>query len=269
MPAAVTISTPSLSALWFSAGNVSRTMRIERMTSRGGSEPPTEAVDADHRVAAGHFHQLPHQLVGIVRERLDLLIGQLRRQRSAIRIGRGGLRVDADFDVVRERGDRELELLLVVAGAQPHIGQFECFEAGEFGLEAVAAWFEPGQRGHARVARGDACRGAALRIPRCDGDRGAGKNRAGDIDDRHRDARVTRGLGGGERRDQQRHNCERCDLHAWSFDGRGHYWVVTVRATGAVYQLSGKFGRQRHAVPIEEPRDGKSFAQPPLGGKSP
>jgi len=33
-----------------------------------------EAVDADARRAAGHLDELPHQLVGIIRQRLDLVV---------------------------------------------------------------------------------------------------------------------------------------------------------------------------------------------------
>ena len=94
-----------------------------------------ETVDAHARGAAGHLHQLPHQLVRIVRERLDLFVGQLRRER-VVRIGGRRLRIQSDFHRVGERGQLELDLLLVVAGAQAHVGQFEGIEARELRLDA-------------------------------------------------------------------------------------------------------------------------------------
>ena len=45
-----------------------------------------EAVDPHERVAAGHFHQLAHQLVWIVGRAVDLVIGQLRREGAAVGI---------------------------------------------------------------------------------------------------------------------------------------------------------------------------------------
>ena len=153
MPACVMMSMPSLSAEWFSAGNVSRTMRIERITSRDGSVPPLKPSTRTTRVAAGHLDQLAHQLVRIVRQRVDLFGGQLRRQRSAVRIRGRRLRVAADFDGVFEPGERELDLLLVVAGAQAARRSTSTgIEAAELRGDGVAAGLESGERGHAGVA---------------------------------------------------------------------------------------------------------------------
>ena len=94
-----------------------------------------EAVDAHARRAAGHLDELPHQLVRIVRQRLDLIVGQLRGQ-HVVRIGGGRLRIQPDFDGVGKPGQLQFELLFVVAGAEPHISELERIEARELRLDA-------------------------------------------------------------------------------------------------------------------------------------
>ena len=133
-----------------------------------------EAVDAHARRAAGHLDQLPHQLVRIVRQRLDLVVGQLGRER-VVRIGRRRLWILSDFDGVGEAGQLELDLLRVVAGAQAHVAELDGVEARELGLDDVAAGLQPRTPSRPRHRSPSRSIAGARRFARRDRHRRAGR----------------------------------------------------------------------------------------------
>ena len=134
MPAAVMMSMPSLSAEWFSAGKVSRTMRIERMTSRDGSEPPLKpsmrtraappAISTSCRISSfGSSERV--SISSSVSSVASVLFG----------FGAAACGSCPTSTVSVNAGQLELDLLLVVAGAQPHVGELDRIEARELRLD--------------------------------------------------------------------------------------------------------------------------------------
>jgi hypothetical protein len=155
---------------------------------------PFEAVNADHGVAAGDVLQLLRHLVGIVRQRLDLL-ARHRAAKGRTPIGCRLSRVARDGHRILEALNRQHRDVLVVARLQLQILQDAGLEARELGLDRIAARRQPGHRRNPLVVgRRGLDRGA--RDDRGERHLGVRDHRAGLIDDRHRNPRVLRRLAG-------------------------------------------------------------------------
>ena len=88
-----------------------------------------EAVDEDLRVRPGDVHQLPPQLVGIVRQRLDLLARHHRPERD-VAIRCGDLPIARDGHVGLQAVDRQHQRLPVLAGSHPDSGRVRVWNPG-------------------------------------------------------------------------------------------------------------------------------------------
>ena len=83
MPGCVMMSMNRPPAKWFSAANASRVMWIALIVDFGGRRPPSKLSTRMTASAAGDVLQLLRHLVGIVRQRLDLLARHRRAERRA------------------------------------------------------------------------------------------------------------------------------------------------------------------------------------------
>ncbi len=97
-----------------------------------------EAVDEELRARPGDVHQLPPELVGIVRERLDLLTRHDRAE-GHITVGRRLLAIALDRHRRLQAIDRQHHHLLVLAAPDADLGQRSRLKARELGRDRVAA----------------------------------------------------------------------------------------------------------------------------------
>ena len=147
-------------------------------------------------VRTAEVHQLTTHLVGVVRQRFNLLARHDRAE-GDVAIGRGGLAIPFDGDRRRHPVERQHEDLTIAAAADADVRQRACLEAGELGLDRVAARNEVGERRlplGARRLRRDERRfvgrvDAGKRHPR------ARQDAARLVDDRHLQAGVGGSLG--------------------------------------------------------------------------
>ena len=105
-PGCVTMSTNVMPAPWFSAANMPLEKRIDRICDFGGSLPPRKP--STRIVRAGPRHLLQHllHLVGIVGQRVDLILREHVAEPIALRIGRARRRIAADRDALVDLLDR-------------------------------------------------------------------------------------------------------------------------------------------------------------------
>ena len=125
---------------------------VDRLDRRLRRQPAAlEAVDADDRIPAGHVLQLLRHLVGIVRQRVDLLA----RHRGAERgppVRRRFSRVADDGHRVLNTLERQHDDVLVVPRFELDVLQEPRLEAGELRVDGVAPRREPLQSGDALFA---------------------------------------------------------------------------------------------------------------------
>ena len=133
MPGCVMMSMNSPPAKWFSAAKASRVMWIALIADFGGSRPPSKLSTRIDGVAAGHVLELLRHLVGIVRQRLDLL-ARHRRAEGGAAIRRRFPRIARDRHRVLHALQREHDDVLVVAGLELHVLEHAGLEAGELRL---------------------------------------------------------------------------------------------------------------------------------------
>ena len=229
-PACVMMSMPSLSAEWFSAGNVSRTMRIDRITSRDGSVPP---LKPSTRTTA-----LPPAISTSWR------ISSFGSSGSAS-ISSAVSCVDSDPPLGSAAADCASRPTSTVSSNPVSASSMSCLlsparrrtlvhftriEAAELRGDGVAAGLESAERRDAGVVGGGGGGRTDARIFRNDLDGGAGQDGAGHIDDGHEQARIARRLRGGVgRHSEEKEGGQRGACH-----GR-HYLGVTHRDQPTVY----------------------------------
>lgn len=101
-----------------------------------GKLTPFEAVDENLRVRPAHVHQLTAKLVGIVRERLDLLPRENRSERH-VTLRRGLLAIPFHRDRGLHAIDRKDNHLAVVPAANAHLRQGSRLKSGKFGCDGI------------------------------------------------------------------------------------------------------------------------------------
>ncbi len=113
--------------------------------------PAAETVDPDHRARARHLFQRGLHLIGIVRERLDLIPREHARKRATAWIERALASVLPDLDVLRMTGDGQAELPSRRAGAEPQVLDLSRLESRELTSDDVASEWQGSEHGLAAV----------------------------------------------------------------------------------------------------------------------
>ena len=98
-----------------------------------------EAVHPDDGAGASHVQQLPSHLLGVVRERFNLLTRQHGTEGGPAPVGRRGRAILAHGDSVLDLGQSKDDGLAVVARAHAHIAHGRGFEPVELGAYEVAS----------------------------------------------------------------------------------------------------------------------------------
>ena len=129
-------------------------MRIERITSRDGSWP---LLNPSMRTRAAPPAISTSWRISSFGSSDSASISSSVSSVASVLFGSAAAACGScpDFNGVGERRQLELDLLLVVAGAQAHVAQLEGVEARELGLDVVAARLQSGNRRDAGIVGGD------------------------------------------------------------------------------------------------------------------
>ena len=106
-----------------------------------------EAVDPDGSAGTGQLLEKPRQLVGIVRQVLDLLRPQHRSEPVAARIGPRLAGVAAHGDLLPVRGEAEFHHEVLAAAVEPHAPEVARLESTGFDAHVVGL----SRSGHGRA----------------------------------------------------------------------------------------------------------------------
>ena len=116
-------------------------MRIDLISAFGGRSRPSKLSMRIFASGSGDVQQLAAELVGIVRERVDLLARHDRAERH-VAIGGGLLAIAFDRHRRLTRSIGSTSDLFVLAAADADVRQRSRLKAGELGLDRVAAGSE-------------------------------------------------------------------------------------------------------------------------------